>query len=468
MYLPMQQRRPMFSVVIEEFTRRQREATMNTQRDVEERRRSADHSTRDRSGVERVHGLRQAAMIGPGVAVKSRARARPGSEQAPVLAPLTVLVGSALLVLAQLYLAIPLAPVISEVLGSGGSAAAAALGTSYALAYAVGFLIFGPLSDRYGRKLILVPGMAVFAVVTAGLAAAASLPVVALLRTVQGLVAASFGPVALAYVAEVLPPRWRSTGIGAMSTAFLSAGILGQVYAQAVANTLGWRWVFGLAAPACMIAALAMAMILIEPLRAGERVSLPQKYRALGALAVRPELTLLNAASFPVILSFVGMYAALGPLLRTQFRLDDTGVLLVRLAGLPALLLAPVAGWLAGRYGATRVAVVGFLIAAAGLAAEAISAAALWALVIASVIFALGVTTIVPAIIALVGSRGGSSRAGALAINGLVVFAGASCGPLAAQLPISFTGLMLSLAALLMIASGLVAISNRQKAKSPV
>lgn len=249
-----------------------------------------------------------------------------------------------------------------------------------------------------------------------------------------------------------------------MSTAFLSAGILGQVFAQAVAETLGWRWVFGLAAPACMIAALVMAMILIEPRRTGQPVSLSQKYRALGALAVRPELALLNAASFPVILSFVGMYAALGPLLQTQFRLDGTGVLLVRLAGLPALLLAPVAGWLAGRYGATRVAVVGFLIAAAGLAAEAISvAAALWALVIASVIFALGVATIVPAIIALVGSRGGSSRAGTLAINGLVVFAGASCGPLAAQLPISFAGLMLLLAALLMIGSGLVAISSRQK-----
>jgi MFS family permease len=372
-----------------------------------------------------------------------------------------------LLVLAQLYLAIPLAPVIGKVLGSGGSAAAAALGTSYALAYGIGFLIFGPLSDRYGRKLILVPGVAVLAVVTAGLAAAGSLPVVALLRTVQGLVAASFGPVALAFVAEALPPRWRSIGIGAMSTAFLSAGILGQVYAQAVAETLGWRWVFGLAAPACMIAALVMAMILIEPPRTLVRVRLSQKYLALGALAARPELTLLNAASFPVILSFVGMYAALGPLLQTQFRLDDTGVLLVRLAGLPAMLLAPVAGWLAGRFGATRVAVTGFFLAAAALAAEAISVDALWALVIASMIFALGVATIVPAIIGLVGSRGGSSRAGALAINGLVVFTGASCGPLAAQLPISFAGLMLSLAALLMIASGLVAISNRQKAESP-
>jgi hypothetical protein len=44
------------------------------------------------------------------------------------------------------------------------------------------------------------------------------------------------------------------------------------------------------------------------------------------------------------------------------------------------------------------------------------------------------------------------------------VFAGASCGPLVAQLPIGFTGLMLALAALLLIAAGLVTISSRRTA----
>jgi MFS family permease len=185
--------------------------------------------------------------------------------------------------------------------------------------------------------------------------------VLALLGTVQGLVVASFSAAALAYIGEALPPRWRSTGIGAMSTAFLSAGILGQVYAQAVVEALGHHWVFGLAAPAFVIEAIAMAAILIEPPRNGERASLGQKYRALASLAVRRELALVNTASFPVLLSFVRMYAALGPLLQSQFQLDHTSVLLVRLAGLPAMLLAPVAGWLIGRFGAMRVGVVGFL-----------------------------------------------------------------------------------------------------------
>src|SRR5215204_2373943 len=233
-----------------------------------------------------------------------------GSEQAPVIAPLAVLVSCALLVLAQLYLAITLAPVIREVLEGSAEATAAAVGTTYALAYGLGFLIFGPLSDRYGRKAILVPGMAVLALATAGLAAASSLPMVAVLRSTQGFLAASFSTVALAYVGEALPPRWRPTGIGAMSTAFLSAGILGQVYAQAVADALSWRWVFGLAAPAFVIGAIAIATVLLEPPRRGDSVSLGTKFKELAAMAVRRELTLINAAAFPVLLTFVAMYTA--------------------------------------------------------------------------------------------------------------------------------------------------------------
>jgi MFS transporter, YNFM family, putative membrane transport protein len=400
-------------------------------------------------------------MIVTGEPMTPRTRATPGTDKAPAVAPLAVLVVCALLVLMQLYVAIPLAPVIGDAFERGGPAAAAALGTTFAAAYGLGFLIWGPLSDRYGRKPILVPGMVLLAIVTGGLAAAWSLPIVALLRFLQGLVAASFAAAALAYVGEALPPRWRSTGIGAISTSFLTAGILGQIYAQAVAQILGWRWVFGLAAPALLIAAAAAATILLEPARSGPPASLGQKYRDMAALAVRRELTLVNAASFTVLLSFVAMYAALGPLLRAEFGLESIGVLLVRLAGLPAMLLAPLAGWFVGRHGATRVAIVGFLLATAGLVAEAFSASALWALVVSSVLFVLGVATAVPAVISLVAGRGGASRGSALAINGLVVFAGASFGPLIAQLPIGFPALMLGLAAIQMIAAGLVALSSR-------
>lgn len=380
-----------------------------------------------------------------------------GSDRAPVAAPLTMLVLSALLVLMQLYVAIPLAPVLGAEFGGDG---APALGTAYGLAYAAGFLVFGPLTDRYGRKVVLVLGMVGLTAATAAVAAAESMAVVGVLRAVQGFAASSFPAAALAYVGEALPPRWRSTGIGAVSTAFLVAGILGQVYAQAVTIAVGWRWAFVIAAPAFAVAALGLAGVLGEPARAGVGVSLGARFRQLGGLVARRELLLPYLAFCTVLLSFVAMYAALGPVLKARFDLDDSDVLLMRLAALPAMLLAPMAGWLVGRLGAQRVCVAGFLLAACGLALEAASAGHLWALVLASTVFVAGIATIVPSAITMVGARAGPNRAAALALAGLALFVGASAGSLASRLGLSFPGLLLALAALLVVGAALTAVSE--------
>jgi MFS transporter, YNFM family, putative membrane transport protein len=386
------------------------------------------------------------------------------AESARVAAPLAILVPCALLVLMQLYLAIPLAPVLGKALAS--DRAAAALGTTYSLAYALGLLIFGPLSDRYGRKPVLVPGMVALAIATAALSLASSMTMVGVLRAVQGLLAASFAAVTLAYVGEALPRRWRSTGIGAVATAFLVAGIVGQVYAQAVADVLGWHWVFGLAAPAFALAAVALGTILIEPVTGPPPSSLAQEYRELATLARQRQLALPYLALFTILLSFVAMYAALGPWLGTRFGLDNADVLLVRLAGLPGMILAPLAGWLVGRFGPTRVSVAGFGMAAVGLTLEAIAADTLWALVAATGVFVAGIATVVPAIITLVGGRAGPARGGALGLGGFALFAGASCGPLAAGLPLGFSGLLLVLAALLLVGAALLALSSRPTGES--
>ena len=125
------------------------------------------------------------------------------------------------------------------------------------------------------------------------------------------------------------------------------------------------------------------------------------------------------------------------------------------------MILSPVAGWLVGRFGATRVSVTGFVVAAAGLTVEAITAAALWGLVLGSALFVVGIATLVPAMIILIGSRAGPARGGALGLFGLVLFVGASLGPLAPDLPIGFPGLLLCLASLLLVGAAAVTISSR-------
>ena len=100
------------------------------------------------------------------------------------------------------------------------------------------------------------------------------------------------------------------------------------------------------------------------------------------------------------------------------------------------------------------------------LMAEAITAAALWGLVIGSAVFVAGIATIVPAMITLVGSRAGPARGGALGLGGFALFAGASCGPLLLGLPLGFSGLLLALAALLLVGAALVALSSRPTGES--
>jgi YNFM family putative membrane transporter len=122
------------------------------------------------------------------------------------------------------------------------------------------------------------------------------------------------------------------------------------------------------------------------------------------------------------------MYSALGPELEQRFGLGSGEVLLVRLAGLPGMLLAPFAGALAGRVGATRVAVAGFSLAALGLVCEALAGSALCALVGATAVFVAGVATTVPAAIALITARAGEARGAGSSLYSFAAFVGASAG----------------------------------------
>ena len=115
---------------------------------------------------------------------------------------------------------------------------------------------------------------------------------------------------------------------------------------------------------------------------------------------------------------------------------------------------------------APRVTVTGFVVAATGLTVQAITAATLWGLVLGSAVFVAGIAAVVPAMITLIGSRAGPARGGALGLSGLALFIGASLGPLAPDLSIGFSGLLLCLASLLLLGAALVTISSRTTANA--
>ncbi|MFT2788630.1 MFS transporter [Serratia sp. T13T92] len=283
---------------------------------------------------------------------------------------------------------------------------------------------WGPLSDQYGRRLIMLVGLSALSVATLACVFAPSLPWLAGLRMLQGLAASSFAPVALAYLAEAVLPRHRAIAIGAMSTSFLVAGILGQVFAAWVALQWGWIWVF-IATGTGLMAVLPFIVLLIqEPVRTAVDGHLGHRFIALGKIAMRPAIVLLSCAHITLLLS-----------------------------GLPGMFMALLVGPLANRFGMPGVASVGYLVAAVGLTLEAILSQTIIGIGIGSLLFVTGVALAVPAMISRFGDLAAPDRAAGMALNGFVLFIGASIGPLIASWVPGFVPLLAGLTVALLLAS---------------
>jgi MFS family permease len=363
-----------------------------------------------------------------------------------------VLVATALLVLTQLYAAIPLVQLIGDDLGG---TATFALATMFSLCYAAGFLFWGPVGDRYGSRRVLLAGLAGLAALTFATAFAGSLPVLAVLRGLQGFAAASIPPAALAYLAVATTPRWRATAIGAFSTALLVSGILGQLFASAVSQQLGWDWVFLLSGIGLTVALVGIAMLVTDPAQAPRTAAGISQLAAAVQLVKRRSVLLLCAAQVTLLLSFVAMYTALGPHLET-LGLDSSQTMLLRLVALPGMFATLLVGPLSKRLALPAIARAGYVVAAAGLLVEALLSSTLVGTAAGSLVFVSGVSLAVSAMINLFGVAAAPYRAAGMALNGFFLFLGASVGPFAGGLDLGFAWLLTALAVPLALAAGLL------------
>ena len=116
--------------------------------------------------------------------------------------------------------------------------------TTYLLGLAAGQLAWGPLSDRIGRKPVLLAALAVFFAASAACAVADSLASVALLRFVQGA-AMSGGPViARSIVRDLAAHEAAAHLLGKMMVVFGFIPVLGPLVGAQLLSLAGWNGVF--------------------------------------------------------------------------------------------------------------------------------------------------------------------------------------------------------------------------------
>lgn len=116
--------------------------------------------------------------------------------------------------------------------------------SAYMIPFGLFQLVFGPLSDRYGKRQVINFSMVFFTIGTALCGFGIGLYDLALYRAITGVFAASVMPICLALIADTIPMERRQKAIGTfMGIAFLGQG-LSMAVGGSIAYFVSWRGVF--------------------------------------------------------------------------------------------------------------------------------------------------------------------------------------------------------------------------------
>ncbi len=152
------------------------------------------------------------------------------------------------------------APSIQADLG-GSDASLQWIAASYTLALAVGLLTGGRLGDMYGRRRLMLIGVAGFLVASMACALAWSPGVLVSARVAQGLFGAIMIPQAFGLIRDLFPPAEIGKAFGALGPVIGLSTILGPVVAGVLVDAdlfgTGWRMVFFINLPLAVFCLLA-------------------------------------------------------------------------------------------------------------------------------------------------------------------------------------------------------------------
>lgn len=287
-------------------------------------------------------------------------------EKQPGWGALAALFFAPAFVFANMYTTQAILPVLSQ--DFSVSAPTAGLTVSLlVLAVAIGSLFYGPLSDRIGRKPVMVGVSFLVIIPTLLCGLAPNFTTLVILRTIQGLLMPGLTSVAISYVNEEFAGRGRGLAMGIYVSGLTLGGLFARGGSALLTGLYNWHIALLAFALPTLIAALIMWRFLPDT-----------KNRKSGSANVFSLFSLMNSdflhqtlhdmalhlhnrrlvgayiVGFTSFFAFIGIFTYLpyyltGPL----FRLPTIALGLVYLLWLTGA-FSPVAGTIAGRVGSRR------------------------------------------------------------------------------------------------------------------
>jgi YNFM family putative membrane transporter len=231
------------------------------------------------------------------------------------------------------------------------------------VAIAVGAWLWGPLSDRIGRRRTLVAASALLVLPTIGAGLAPTFETLLAFRLLQGLCMPGLLTVGVPYVMEAFPALG-GRAMGYYLSSLVVGGLVGRVGVALVAGTVGWRWGVGGLAILPLLGVLVMRRHLPEVPAA--RVSASRR-AGLRVLIQNDDLLRAALTGSALFFTFVGTFSYV------TYRLEQPPFDYGTIAGSLVFCLwvvgasGPYVGRLADRVGWRRVALGAIALALCGL-----------------------------------------------------------------------------------------------------
>jgi DHA1 family bicyclomycin/chloramphenicol resistance-like MFS transporter len=205
----------------------------------------------------------------------------------------------------DLYL--PSLPEIEHVLQASPAQAQLTI-SAYLVGFAVGQIVYGPVSDRYGRKPVLIAALSLFCVASLVCASVWSIKALIAARVLQALGACGSVVIARAIVRDLHAGRQAARVLSLMATIFGIAPIIAPIIGGALQQAFGWRSAFVFIFAAGVLALGAAHLLLPETLRArpSGQFALLDLWRGYGVIA-RDRCFRINLGA--LVFSYCGLFA---------------------------------------------------------------------------------------------------------------------------------------------------------------